>query len=60
MPLIEYQCPACGHKEERLYKGSSRILEQVGPCDKCGCIYMDKIISILGYRRDQTIYGEKL
>ena len=58
MPLIEYQCPNCGYTIEKLFKRHDEVREQIGPCIVCDCIYMDKIISTLGYRRDQTIHGE--
>jgi putative FmdB family regulatory protein len=42
MPLYEYECPACGHRFERIQKFSDSPLAE---CPKCGKKKLDKLVS---------------
>lgn len=54
-PLIEYQCPNCQNIIEKIYKQGDTIPDKLFNHCTCCCGHMFKIISVPGFRRDQTV-----
>lgn len=46
MPIYEYQCSSCGHKEEFIQKMSD---EPIKVCPNCGKETFDKLMSAGGF-----------
>lgn len=36
MPLYEYRCQACGHKQSHILKVDDRKIPETKPCPECG------------------------
>lgn len=47
MPIYEYECKACGHRQEVIQKMSDDPLVE---CPKCGKPELKKLISAAGFR----------
>ena len=45
MPIYEYRCKGCGHKFEKLVRGSEKVC-----CPKCGKGSLDKLFSVFGVK----------
>ena len=55
MPIYEYQCQACCHKQEIMHRISEEPSKQ---CDSCGAYELKKLISAVGFQLKGTGWYE--
>lgn len=60
MPIFEYKCEVCEHKQQNLVNSSSGLNTQKAICEKCGGIAFKVISACAGVVKGIGAYSHKM